>query len=430
MTAVLVTFGGYAGTHAGAERMAWRTSEHLARQGHCVHALTDSRPPDDLDPALVHIHRDESELDPGPVQADRGGGDPDPRLPRTNRGAGDAGPRLPRTDRGKNDLDPRSLRTDRGKGEVDPRSIRADLGERGQRFPGSRYSGEDPDRAWRADIVHAYDLAKPRHIASALRLAGRCGARLALTPATAPELWPDRELGRIACRRAGIIYALTEAEAGELRRFGAESARIRQIPHAPDLCGEPEPDRIRDRLCLGGPVVVFAGRRIPSKGYAELLRAAPLVWRTLPETRFVFLGPDGDPAAAETFRAHADPRILDLGVVDEPTKRDVLAAGAVLCLPTSADVFPLVFLEAWASGIPVVTGDFPGVHDIVADGVDGLVVTPRPTEIAAALVRLLTDEPARRAMGRAGQTRVRADFTWDRVAERVAAGYAEIRGTT
>ncbi|MFI1919622.1 glycosyltransferase family 4 protein [Nocardia sp. NPDC020380] len=375
MTAVLVTFGGYAGTHAGAERMAWRTSEHLARQGHCVHALTDSHPPEDLDPALVHIHRCETELDPGPI----------------------------RTDRGKNDLDPRVMRTDHSTG---------------------------PEKMWRADVVHAYDLAKPEHIASALRLAGRCGARLALTPATAPQLWPDRELGRIACRRAGIIYALTESEALELGRFGAEPGRIRQIPHAPDLSGEAEPDRIRDRLPLGGPVVVFVGRRIPSKGYAELLRAAPLVWRTLPEIRFLFLGPDGDRTATETFRAYADPRILDLGVVDEATKRDVLAAGAVLCLPTSADVFPLVFLEAWASGIPVVTGDFPGVHDIVADGVDGLVVTPRPTDIAAALIRLLTDEPARRAMGQAGQARVRADFTWDRVAEQVAAGYAEIRGTT
>lgn len=403
MTAVLATFGGYAGTHAGAERMAWRTSEHLARQGHCVHALTDSRPPEDLDPALVHIHRCETELDPGPI--------------RTDRGKNDLDPRLMRTDRGKNDVDPRSMRTGRGENDSDQSSMGTER-------------GIGPKPMWRADIVHAYDLAKPEHIASALRLAGRCGARLALTPATAPQLWPDRELGRIACRRAGIIYALTESEALELGRFGAEPARIRQIPHAPDLCGEAEPDRIRDRLPLGGPVVVFAGRRIPSKGYAELLRAAPLVWRTLPETRFLFLGPDGDRTATETFRAHADPRILDLGVVDEPTKRDVLAAGAVLCLPTSADVFPLVFLEAWASGMPVVTGDFPGVHDIVADGVDGLVVTPRPADIAAALVRLLTDEPARRAMGQAGQARVRTDFTWDRVAERVAAGYAEIRGTT
>ncbi|GAA1314956.1 glycosyltransferase family 4 protein [Pseudonocardia xinjiangensis] len=341
MSEVLITFGGYPSAPAGAERMAWRTGESLARRGHSVTALTDSQPPADLDGEAV-----------------------------------------------------RSLRSDR-----------------------------DLARDWQPDVVHAYDLAKPEYVAMALDVARRGGAPLALTPATAPELWPDAELGRIACRQARVIYVLTSAEARVLSGLGAAPDRIRPIPHAPDLHGCPDPAGLRRRLGLRGPTVVFAGRRIPSKGYAELLRAAPLVWRTLPDTHLVFLGPNTDPAAAETFRAHADPRIVDLGAVDEQTKHDAIAAADVLCLPSSADVFPLVFLEAWACGKPVVSGDFVGADSVVEHGVDGLIVAPRPAEIAEALVRLLSDDEVRSAMGRAGQARVRQNFTWDRVAESVEAGY-------
>jgi glycosyltransferase involved in cell wall biosynthesis len=281
----------------------------------------------------------------------------------------------------------------------------------------------DLPRGWRPDVVHAYDLAKPEHVAAGMAVAQESGARFALTPATAPELWPDPALGRAACERADVVYVLTPAEAALLAGFGAPAARVRPIPHAPDLHGRPDPAAFRRRHDLAGPVVVFAGRRIPSKGYAELLAAAPLVWRELPDARFVFLGPDPDAAAAAVFRAHADPRVLDLGPVDEQTKHDALAAADLLCLPTSADVFPLVFLEAWRCGRPVVSGDFAGVESVVEHGVDGLVVEPRPAPIAEALVRLLRDDATRRAMGRAGRARVRREFTWDRVAASVEAGY-------
>lgn len=341
MSEVLITFGGYPSAPAGAERMAWRTGEFLARRGHSVTALTDSRPPADLDGEAVR-----------PVRSDH-----------------------------------------------------------------------DLARDWQADVVHAYDLAKPEYVAMALDLVRRGGARLALTPATAPELWPDAALGRAACRQARVIYVLTSGEARVLSGFGATPDRIRRIPHAPDLRGRPDPTGFRRRLGLHGPTVVFAGRRIPSKGYAELLRAAPLIWHELPDAQLLFLGPNTDPVAAEVFRAHADPRIFDLGAVDEQTKHDAIAAADVLCLPSSADVFPLVFLEAWMCGKPVVSGDFVGADSVVEHGVDGLIVAPRPTEIAEALIRLLSDDEIRSAMGRAGQTRVRQNFTWDRVAASVEAGY-------
>jgi glycosyltransferase involved in cell wall biosynthesis len=291
------------------------------------------------------------------------------------------------------------------------RTVRS-VPELAQRWPG-----------WRPDLVHAFDLAEPEYAGAARRLAAEYRVPLALTPCSDPQVWPDRAAGRAACRAAQVLFAVTPHELAGLRELGVPASRIRRVPPAPDLTGTPDPERFRRAYRIGAPAVLYLGRRASFKGYRELLAAGPLVWRQLPETRFVFAGPDSEPEAAEWFRAYADPRVHDLGAVDEQTKHDALAACDLLALPTRADVFPLVFIEAWSCGRPVVSGDYPGVCGTVRHGVDGLVTGTRPEQLAEALVGLLRDEPARRAMGRAGRARVRAEFGWNRVAAAVADGY-------
>jgi phosphatidylinositol alpha-1,6-mannosyltransferase len=81
----------------------------------------------------------------------------------------------------------------------------------------------------------------------------------------------------------------------------------------------------------------------------------------------------------------------------------------------------LVFLEAAACGLPVLAGDSGGSPETVVPGVTGYVAADQ-----AALeegLRLLLDDPARaREMGRAGRERVLAEYTWEQVAGRLAAG--------
>jgi glycosyltransferase involved in cell wall biosynthesis len=281
---------------------------------------------------------------------------------------------------------------------------------------------------WLPDVVHAYDLFKPDHVELARRLADRFGARLALTPASAPEVWPDPAVGAALCCSADVLYALTRAEVAAMEGMGVEPTRVRMLPQAPDLVGVADP-AARARIGGAGHLVTFLGRRVAAKGYRVLLDAAPLVWRHLPETTFLFGGPDGEPEAAGIFARHRDRRVVDAGMLGEQDKHDVLAASDVVCLPSSADVLPLVFAEAWACGKPVVSGRFPGVEEAVRHGVDGLVVDAGPAEVAQALVSLLRDEPARRALGEAGRRRVEREMGWDRVADAVEAGHtAELGG--
>lgn len=276
---------------------------------------------------------------------------------------------------------------------------------------------------FRPALVHAFDLAQPELAAAAAGLAADRGVPFVLTPASHPRVWPEPSLGCALCREADLVCALTGAELTQLRRAGVPRDRVWTAPQASDLKGVADPDGFRRRFSISGPIVLFLGRRIAVKGFDVTLQASRLVWRHRPDAEFVFIGPGND-AADAVFSSYRDPRVHDLRAVDEQTKHDALAACALLCLPTSADVFPLVFIEAWSCGKPVISGNFTGSTDVVRDGVDGLIVSPEPAAVAEALVSLLGDDARRTSMGKAGQLRVHGEYSWRRVAESYMEGYA------
>lgn len=288
--------------------------------------------------------------------------------------------------------------------------------------PGVRYldwravrdgTGELP---WVPEIVHAFDLGRQEPHAFAAALARQHRIPLVLTPATAPEAWPDAATARETLGAADAVLALTGAEAASLRARGADPRGILVIGNAADPPVPVCPGRLRRRLALTGEVVLFLGRRDPLKGAADLLAAAGLARAAVPGLHLVLAGPGGPGLTA--------PGVTDLGLVSEADKADLLALCDVLCLPSRADVFPLVFIEAWSMAKPVISGDFTGARDVVRDGVDGLVVAANPESVAAGLVHLLTDQSLRAAMGAAGLDRVRRELNWPALAGRVERAYA------
>lgn len=287
--------------------------------------------------------------------------------------------------------------------------------------------GREPGLRWRPDLVHAFDLGRPAVIRCALELARRWRVPFALTPATSRALWPDQALGLQACAAADAIFSLTRHEAASLPVPAARRGRIHLIAQGPGVPvrAAARPEAIRDRLPGNGPVVLFLGRRSKLKGYSVLLAAAPRVWREVPTASFVLAGPPWDDDAVPV---RADPRLCDLGQVDEQTKLDAIAACDVMCLPSRADVFPLVFAEAWTLGRPVVSGDFPGASDVVRHGIDGLVTPVTCEALAATLITVLTDHDLRARLGAAGQLRARQSLTWEAVAGCVEAVYGRLVG--
>ncbi|MBW1600724.1 glycosyltransferase family 4 protein [Streptomyces sp. JJ66] len=277
----------------------------------------------------------------------------------------------------------------------------------------------------RPDVVHALDCVWPDYPQAALRLAREWQVPFVFTPASAPGVWRDRPAVLEVARAADAVFVLTETERAVFADAGVPPSALHLIGQGPRLSSTaPDGAAFRARHGVKGPMVLFVGRKMRSKGYELLLRSARTVWADHPETWFVFAGPEWDEDCAEVFAAHRDPRILDLGLVDEAEKADALAACDLLCLPSTVDVFPLVFVEAWASGKPVVSADFAGSEEVVRHGVDGLLCEPTPDAVAAAVGRLLADPAGAAAMGESGRARAGRELGWEAVTDTVEAVYA------
>ncbi|HJU74700.1 MAG TPA: glycosyltransferase family 4 protein [Gemmatimonadaceae bacterium] len=189
----------------------------------------------------------------------------------------------------------------------------------------------------------------------------------------------------------------------------------------------PENDRRQLRAKLGWDelcIAVTVARLVPHKGHDVALRAIAAVLREFPALRYLIVG-DG-PNEDVLRRLAADLGIADkVAFVGALPDADVAEAYATSNLyiglsrlhGVEVEGFGISFIEAGASGIPVIAGDSGGVRSAVRDGETGIVVPPNDVDAAAAALRQLLGNPERRrALGRAGRRAVETHFNWDRVA--------------
>jgi phosphatidylinositol alpha-1,6-mannosyltransferase len=111
------------------------------------------------------------------------------------------------------------------------------------------------------------------------------------------------------------------------------------------------------------------------------------------------------------------------GPVSEDELPEAYATATIYAGPSRVDNeinvegFGISFLEASASGLPVVAGDSGGVRSAVRDGETGIVLPPRDVDAwVATLGDLLRDDERRQSLGARGRTAVEDHYNWDRVA--------------
>ncbi|MDT0301063.1 glycosyltransferase family 4 protein [Streptomonospora wellingtoniae] len=224
--------------------------------------------------------------------------------------------------------------------------------------------------------------------------------------------------------RARLARALTPEAAARMRRLapGVDTGRFR-----PGAGGE----GVRERHGLRGrPVVVCVSRLVARKGQDTLLRAWPRVLADVPDAALLLVG--GGP-----YRGRLEALAREQGVTGSVRFTGDVPAGELPAHYDAADVFAMpcrtrnggldveglgmVYLEASATGLPVVAGRSGGAPDAVSEGETGLVVDgTRPGPAARALIGLLRDPQRAAAMGERGRARVQREWTWDGVAERLA----------
>lgn len=273
-----------------------------------------------------------------------------------------------------------------------------------------------------ARLIHHVRIGREILAHASLAIARRRGIPFVLTPLHHPRWtgWRYREWLRIY-READLVFALTNHEKSALEDLGVDPAKIEVVGHAPSLQVPPSTETNSNPP---NPSILFLGQHYEYKGWRALLQAAPIVWRTHPEARFVFAGPDVG-GSAKAFLG-LDPRIEKLGKVDEETKVRLLRDCTLLALPSTQESFGGVFTEAWTFGKPVLGCPIPAVSELVQEGVNGLL-RPQTPESLAEGIRWILDHPEEAdAMGHAGQALVQEKFTWPAIAEKVQQAYLEV----
>ncbi|MCU1509927.1 MAG: glycosyl transferase family 1 [Glaciihabitans sp.] len=194
------------------------------------------------------------------------------------------------------------------------------------------------------------------------------------------------------------------------------------------------------------PSVVFVGRITRQKGLPYLLRAAAM----LPDDVQLVLcagAPDTPEILAEVREGVAALQRERSGVIwidrllSQPELSAVLTAATTFVCPSVYEPLGIVNLEAMACGAPVVGTATGGIPEVVDDGVTGRLVpieqmqdgtgTPLDadrfvSDLAAALIEVVSDPVAARSMGESGRRRAEAEFGWDRIALRTKEIYASL----
>jgi glycosyltransferase involved in cell wall biosynthesis len=174
--------------------------------------------------------------------------------------------------------------------------------------------------------------------------------------------------------------------------------------------------------------VLFLAWLQRTKGVLDLVRAIPIVLRTVPEARFVLAGSGDAASIAELARSLGVEHALRLpGWVNGKNKDDLLRQSDVFVLPSYYEGLPLGVLEAMACGVPVIATPVGGIPDVIRDGVNGLLVEPgRPAALARAMVALLEDDALRSRLREAAHSDVRRRYSTEAVIEDLETLYREL----
>lgn len=295
--------------------------------------------------------------------------------------------------------------------------------------PGSWRTWKRAHREFQPDVLHVHCFAPTGVYAT--RLHQQTGTPLVVTSHGETTGDDTSVFTRSVLLRQGLTLALAEAAAvtapteyvlDDLRaRFGLTRGTV--VPNGVALDIEPEP------ATVAGPYIVAVGRLGVQKGFDLLIEAFARA-RSTPgfssSMRLVIAG-DG-PEMSHLRRLVRDLRLdthVSLVGWQSPAQvAGLLDAAALVVVPSRAEAFGIIALEAWRAGRALIMTSRGGAAEFMTDGTDALLVDPENVEaLAATLVRLSNDPALRERLATAGRNRV-TEFTWAAVAERYEHVYA------
>ncbi|HZR67719.1 MAG TPA: glycosyltransferase family 4 protein [Burkholderiales bacterium] len=278
-------------------------------------------------------------------------------------------------------------------------------------------------------IVHIHGASRAsfwrKSVFMAIALAARCPVIFHLHGGGFATFY-EEECGPV---RRRIVRFLLERAARIIVLSAQWRAWLASAMHNPNVVCianpmpmHPEPAAARRRNTL-----LFLGRLERAKGVFDLVDAVAALRDTHPDARLVLAGDDVDGLAAYAAGRGVADCVQLTGWVGPERKRALLDAAAAFVLPSYAEGLPISLLEAMAAGLPSVASEVGGIPDIIADGVNGMLVAPGDVAMLTRVLRKLLDDRMLRArLGAAARETVRLRFDADHVIGELEKIYASL----
>jgi glycosyltransferase involved in cell wall biosynthesis len=225
--------------------------------------------------------------------------------------------------------------------------------------------------------------------------------------------WLHRLVYRLIMRGADSIVACSEALARQsVELFPGLRRKVTYVHNGLDLAHY---QAVPERRAFPRPFVLCVSRHVRKKGVDTLLQAFAMVVREIPELSLVLIG--GGPLIEENKRLarklEIERHVVFMGAVAHAEVSAFFAACATYVLPSRAEPFGLVLLEAAYYRRAIVCTRVGGVREIITNGVNGVLVDPDdPVDLAAQILAVLRNPELAARLGQQAYETLMTRFLW------------------
>ena len=239
-----------------------------------------------------------------------------------------------------------------------------------------------------------------------------------------------KPISKLVLRNADTVMALTGHMKREIERLCDKDIYVVPLGINLDNCNDLSREESRSRLQIKeeAKIIIFVGSLRPIKGVKYLIQAIDIINKEKAGVKLMLVGDGGERESLEQLVKDLDleSSVTFTGKVANEKVPEYMAASDVFVLPSLSEGFPVVTLEAMASGLPIVATRVGGMPEIVEDGENGFLVEPRnPGQIAERILLLLKDDQLREKMARSNREKAKR-YSWENVVERLERVYLEV----
>jgi len=237
-------------------------------------------------------------------------------------------------------------------------------------------------------------------------------------------------ISKMVFNSADAIIALTDDMRNELKKYCKKDIIV--IPNGIDLEKfkgfSKQAVRDKFKIHFNKKVILFVGNLRSVKGIDYLIGAMNSIKEKVPEAVLLLVGDGEQKKELEEMVKHLnlEENIIFSGKVLNKYIPEYMSASDIFVLPSLSEGFPMVILEAMASGLPIVATKVGGIPEVVKDGENGLLVEPKNSKQIAEKVLLLLENNELREKISNNNIEKAKEYSWRNTIDKIEKIYSEV----